>query len=362
MIPNKQLAEKNKTFHRGVGVTNTVYFQSYIPLCLTHWTFLWSAIVLTVLPFALKNLSLKPFPQTTYLLFVLGFFCCFSWPLVPDVNTLSQHISAPLCCSPSVVSNSTSSPCCFAAFIAAPQHPLTCAQALCICNTTSAQYFSLTLVSFIFLLSHPFLSPPLPPCCFFLHGLRCLGHSELLKKASPCTGLCGLVYTAHYSQYKRLNKHACTISDISTVGEWVWTHLKGVRRLVKVTDCPHVWHFTNSAGLFSGKKQDTSHLLTQSNKDCFRASHNSGVSLTQQMHMTRTISSYIILCWGSINCCLCMSAWGYAGVMQVFTGHRRKWVMLSSDRLSAALTPRYFFPKNYLHIFYSKSAVWEGFH
>lgn len=200
--------------------------------------------------------------------------------------------------------------------------------------------------SLIYIPPVPSLSfSPLPPCCFFVRGLRCLGHSELLKKASPCTGLCGLVYTAHYSQYKRLNKHAYTITDISTVGEWVWTHLKGVKRLVKVTDCPHVWHFTNSSGLFLGKKQDTSHLLTQSNKGCFHASHNSGVSLTQQMHMTRSISSYIILCWGSINCCLCVSAWGYAGVVQVFTGHRRKWVMLSSDRLSAALTPRYFFQR-----------------
>lgn len=146
--------------------------------------------------------------------------------------------------------------------------------------------------SLIYIPPVPSLSfSPLPPCCFFVRGLRCLGHSELLKKASPCTGLCGLVYTAHYSPYKRLNKHAYTITDISTVGEWVWTHLKGVKRLVKVTDCPHVWHFTNSAGLFSGKKQDTSRLLTQSNKGCFHASHNSGVSLTQQMHMTRTISS-----------------------------------------------------------------------
>lgn len=146
--------------------------------------------------------------------------------------------------------------------------------------------------SLIYIPPVPSLSfSPLPPCCFFVRGLRCLGHSELLKKASPCTGLCGLVYTAHYSQYKRLNKHAYTITDISTVGEWVWTHLKDVKRLVKVTDCPHVWHFTNSAGLFLGKKQDTSRLLTQSNKGCFHASHNSGVSLTQQMHMTRTISS-----------------------------------------------------------------------
>lgn len=122
-----------------------------------------------------------------------SFYCC----LVLLIPVLVLHTALPICfhflslflLHPKVLSgvstlsapllftfscfycNFTLSPCCFAApaFFCAPSRllPLTCACAFCICTTTSAQYFSFTPVSFIFLPPYPFLPPPL---CLLLSG------------------------------------------------------------------------------------------------------------------------------------------------------------------------------------------------
>lgn len=114
--------------------------------------------------------------------------------LVSDVSTLPQHISAPLCCSPSVVSNFTLSPCSLAAL------------RFLLCFPTSTHVCSCILHlhhhirPVLFLNSSLIYIPPSPslshPALLFA---RCLGHSQLLKKASACTGLCGITYLVHYS-------------------------------------------------------------------------------------------------------------------------------------------------------------------
>lgn len=111
--------------------------------------------VLTVLssasfPFAPCHSPSAQYPPSSYEEFLSGFFAlnilcdcgCVSCSLVSDVSTLSQHISTPLCCSPSVASN----------FSSALQHPLSFV-------LPAAHFHSRAL-------THSASAPPHPPSTF----------------------------------------------------------------------------------------------------------------------------------------------------------------------------------------------------
>lgn len=158
--------------------------------------------------------------------------------------SLSQHVSSPPCCSPSVASNFSSSP------TAALQHPLSF-----VCSPPYAPLHSRALMHSASAPPHPpstfpslqsHLYSPLPilftpptsaslPSCFSPCVLRRLGHSQHLKKASACDGLSGIAYLVHYSQYTHFSKHNY-IQIIPAVSQWMSALLADVKGWVKASN------------------------------------------------------------------------------------------------------------------------------
>lgn len=149
-------------------------------------------------------------------------YSCGSWCLT---SAPFQHISTPLCCSPSAASNFTSPP-------RHLQHPLSFMLSHAHFHSRALMHHSASAAShppstFPSLQSHLYSSSPslssllsLSPCV-----LCCLGHSQLLKKASASTGLCGIAYLVHYSSYKQLNKHNYIYTVITAESKWMWALL-----------------------------------------------------------------------------------------------------------------------------------------
>lgn len=219
-------------------------------------------------------------------LFLSGIF--WLYPVVLAV--WRQHVSSPLCCSPSFASNFSSSP------PAALQHPLsfvcpplrpsplTCSHAFCICTTTSAQYFSFAPVSFIFSPPHPFLLPHLRllflPLCFALSGSL-----SAPKKASACDGLYGIAYLVHYFQYTHFSKHNY-IQIIPAESQWMSALLADMMGWVKASDvCQAVCdQCTNNSSTLFAEGVQVHRCWTRCVCQTGLLSHCHHISLTQHPH------------------------------------------------------------------------------
>lgn len=266
------------------------------------------------------SFSWMSFPQTS----LLG-SCFISRFLQPDVSSDTFLL---LCGSPSVASNFTLSPCWFAA------------PAFCFC---SPPHTSCTLYlhhmqpvlfpysSLIYIPPSPFSFPSsLPPLCC----LRCLGHSELLKKAFPCTGLRGIIYLVHYSSCKQLNKQRYlfigAVILLQSKSDEFWRIWSDEQVMLAA---PRAWLAPVLAEKLGSIKADTTELPEQiiiiKKWKCNSFSFSTG------------IFNVIVLCLRSRNeqscqigcnpCMFCLTpvfifvearwARGYAGVLQLF----RQW-------------------------------------
>lgn len=205
-----------------------------------------------------------------------------------------QHVSSPLCCSPSVASNFSSSPpplCSTRFLLCAPPYAPLHSRALISCTLHLHHHIRPVLFlrsSLIYILPSPsFLLPHLrlPPSCFSHCVLRCLGHSQLLKKASACDGLYGIAYLVHYSQYTHFSKHNY-IQIIPAESQWMSALLADVKGWVKASDvCQAVCdQCTNNSTSLLAEGVQVHRCWTRCVCQTGLFSHCYQISLTQHPH------------------------------------------------------------------------------